>query len=224
MRTSFHNTFVPTSPRPGRSDGFSMVELLVVVAMILIMAAVSVPYIYSYRIVYRSEEQSLMILDLMREASQKALNERRTFRFELDLDDNAILIIDENGTNPDVLLKQIPVDTQALLRTEVAPSGGVGRPNPPNYNAAVFANDTLGHRRGATPFINHKVWAVRFKSDGSVVGANDLPVSATLFVYPATSGTSDVPRDKKQVRAVTVYGGSGAVRYWRYDGTTFSAG
>jgi prepilin-type N-terminal cleavage/methylation domain-containing protein len=208
----------------GRDEaGFSMPELLVVLAIIAIMAAVSIPYIYSYRVLYKSEEQALKVMDIMRETSQLALTRRRTFRMEIDMTDNALLIIDENGSADDVLIKSIPFEAPGLLRLDVKPAS-ISQPNPPNYNPAVFAIDSVGHMNGVTPVIGHRVWALRFRSDGSVVTAANNPVSATLFIFPSAGPSSDVPSDKKQVRAVTVYGGSGAVRYWKYDGTTFTAG
>ncbi|MEQ1761861.1 MAG: hypothetical protein ABL984_01815 [Pyrinomonadaceae bacterium] len=165
----------------------------------------------------------MKIMDLIRETSQHALNRRRTFRFEIDLTDNAVLIIDENEADPDILLKSIPIEPAGVLRMQVAPSGGIGRPDPPNYPAAIFATDSIGHVKGSETVINHMVWAIRFRSDGSVVNDANLPVSATLFVYPSGSSASDTPTDKQQVRAMTIYGGSGAVRYWKYNGTAFSA-
>lgn len=204
-----------------RNAGYSAVELIIVVAIIGIMCAVALPYVFSYRSRYKSEEQSIKIMDLMREAGQTALNQRRTIRFEIDITDNAILLIDESTDPEDTLLKRIPIEPSGVLRMDVNPTG-VTRPNPPNYNTASFDVDGVGHRAGAQPVIGHTVWAIRFRSDGSVVNAGNIPISATLFVFPPAGGMSEASADNKQVRAITMYGGSGAVRYWKYDGTKFT--
>src|ERR1700742_4432065 len=69
-------------------DGFSLIELLIVTALIVVLTAISIPYLYNYQRVYKSEDQALKIMDLMREANQKALNQRHNFRVEIDLTDN----------------------------------------------------------------------------------------------------------------------------------------
>lgn len=204
------------------AKGFSLIELLIVVSILIIMTVISVPFIYNYRVVYKSEEQSLKIMDLAREASQLALNRRRTYRLEIDLDSNTVNIIDENGGDPDTLVKSIPMEAPGILKMDQGASG-IAAPNPPNYPDTVFAVDTLGHQVGADTVIGHNVWMARFRSDGSVVNSGNTPISATLWVYPPVSASSNTTTDPKQVRAVTIFGGSGAVRFWRYNGTVFSA-
>ncbi|HLA94556.1 MAG TPA: prepilin-type N-terminal cleavage/methylation domain-containing protein, partial [Pyrinomonadaceae bacterium] len=135
------------SPRRNSERGFSVIEILIVVAIITIMSAVAIPYVYSYRKLYKSEEQSLKVIDLMREANQMALNRRRTIRLELDMTRNAILLIDE-GSVPAKLVKAIPLEQPGTLRMDVAPAG-ITIPDPPKYDTAVFANDAIGHMDGS---------------------------------------------------------------------------
>ena len=185
--------------------GFSLVELLVVLVIMAVLTAISVPYFYNYTRAYKSEDQAVKVMDLMRETAQLALNRRRTFRFEFDVNNAArpqVRIIDE-GADPDVTVKTIPLEPLNEIRMD-APAG-VTRPNPPNYANIAY---TAG------------VWSARFRSDGSVVNAGNTPVSATIYSYPPLNNTS-TPRRMTEVRAITVFGGSGAVRYWKHDGTAF---
>ena len=199
----------------GKAGGYSVIELLVVLGIIGMLSAVSFAYLYNYTRMYKTEDQAIKVMDLMREAAQTALNRRRTVRFELDVSNVArpvVRLIDENGTNPDILMKTIPLEPLKEVRMDVAPSG-VARPNPPNYADAGFVGN---------------VFSARFRSDGSVVNAADNPISATLYSWRPISETAQpfsmsnlTPKRIQETRAITVFGGSGAVRYWKHNGTTF---
>lgn len=203
-------------------SGFSVIELLVVLAIIAVMSAISLPYIVNYKKAYKSEDQTLVVIDLMREAAQTAIARRRTIRFEIDLTDNAILLIDENNAAADTRIKKIPLEKTKDLRIDVLPVG-ISKPNPPNYTDITFAADALGHLAGSTPVSGHSVWAARFRSDGSVVNAANIPVSVNIYCWPPITPGSTTPRNKVEVRAITMFGGSGAIRYWKHNGTTFVA-
>ncbi len=203
-------------------SGFSLIELFVVIVIILILTAMAVPYAFNYTKLYKSEDQALKVMDLMREAGQLALTRRKTIRLEIDLTDNMLLIIDENGAGAgdDREIKAIPLQPANEIRIDQIPTG-ISKPTPPNYNNAVFAADATGHLRGATTIIDHIVWTARFRRDGSVFNAAGTPVSANLYIWaPLTAGNTN-PRSNKEVRAITIFGGTGAVRYWKHDGTTF---
>ena len=208
--------------QPSSAKGFSLIELLVVVTVLLIICVISIPYIFQYKKLYKSEDQALKIMDVMREANQLALNQRHTFRIELDLTDNAVLLIDEKNSAAGDLVKKIPIELPADVRIDTNPSG-ITPPNPPNYSKAVFANDTVGHNVGGSTVTGHSVWAARFRSDGSVVTSTNAPVSATIYLWPPLTPGNAAPRSKAEVRAITMYGGSGAIRYWKYNGTSFTA-
>jgi len=203
-------------------SGNSLIELLVVVAVILILSSVAIPYMWNYKKLYKSEDQALKMMDLMREAGQMALVKRRTIRFELDLTDNAMLLIDESQNAPKgQLLKKIPLELARDVRVDAIPAG-VTKPNPPNYNDAAFATDNVGHMVGATTITAHNIWSCRFKSDGTVVNTAGNPASANIYIWPPQFTGSSSARNGNEIRAVTLFGGSGAIRYWKYTGSSFT--
>lgn len=205
-----------------RGRGFSVVELLVVLGIIAVLSAISLPYIINYKKAYKSEDQALKVIDIMREANQLAITRRRTMRIEIDLTDNAILLIDENGAAADTLIKKIPLEATKDIRNDVIPSG-VTKPNPPNYADIAFATDTVGHLVGTITVTAHNVWAARFKSDGSVVNGANVPLNATIYVWPPVTPGSGTARANVEIRVITLFGGSGALRYWKHNGTAFVA-
>lgn len=211
--------------RSGKS-GFSLIEVIIVLVIVSVLTAISVPYIINYKKLYKPEDQALKVMDLMREAGQMALTRRRTIRLEVDLTDNKVLLIDEDTRVVPAVhreIKAIPLESVADVRMDRKPTG-ISKPNPPNYNdvvASSYITDTTGHVSGGTTVTGHKVWALRFRSDGSVVNKTNSPISATLYFWtPLTPGSPD-PKKKEEVRAVTIFGGSGAIRYWKHNGTKF---
>lgn len=200
--------------------GYSLVEILVVMALIAVMTAISLPYFFNFSRMYKSEDQAIKVMDLMREAGQLALTRRRIFRIELDrnnIDQPVLRMIDENGlgSSDDAVIKTIPLEPLNRVRMDLAPAG-ITAPNPPNYPAAAYTSN---------------VWTIRFTSSGSVLGAvGTTPVSATLYSWRPVMETGTpfsisnlTPARSEEVRAVTIYGGSGAVRYWKYNGTAWVA-
>lgn len=203
-------------------SGLSLTELLIVLGIIGIMSVISLPYIVNYKKAYKSEDQALKVIDLMREANQLAIARRRTIRFEIDFTDNLALIIDENNANPDTLVRRLPLESVNEVRMDIIPAG-VSRPNPPNFNNFAAATDSRGHSRGGTPVSGHSVIALRFRSDGSVVNNADVLLNGNLYSWPPVSAGSTTPRSTGEIRAITLSGGSGAIRYWKHNGSAFVA-
>jgi hypothetical protein len=203
--------------------GASVLEIVMVMAVILILSSVAIPYMWNYKKLYKSEDLSLRMMDLMRETAQTALVQRKTMRYEIDLTDNVILVIDESQNAPKgQQIKKIPLESTRDVRIDQIPTG-VSKPNPPNYADAAFATDNVGHMVGATTITGHNIWSCRFKSDGSVVNSAGTPVSANIYVWPPKTSGSLIPRNTGEVRAITLFGGTGAVRYWKYTGSAFTA-
>ncbi|MFN0279599.1 MAG: hypothetical protein ACKVRN_13540 [Pyrinomonadaceae bacterium] len=211
--------------------GKSFVEIIIVLVIIGILAAVSLPYIANYRKLYRSEDQALKIMDLLREAAQLSVTQRRTIRFEIDLTENAILLIDQSQNSPaGRRIKKVPLDATGYVRVDMIPSNIPGTAIPPtnpptNYTNIAFSTDAVGHLAGATTVTGHSVWQARFRQDGSVVNMNatPVPINANIYIWPPVSSGSNAARNKNEIRAITMFGGSGAIRYWKYANTAFVA-
>jgi len=200
-------------------QGASVVEIVIVLVIIAVLSAISIPYIVNYKKLYKSEDQALKMIDLMREAAQIAVTQRTTIRFEIDLTDNSVLLIDQSESASGNLIKKIPLEQTKEVRVDVIPDG-VTKPDA-NYNDISFTVDTVGHLEGTTTVNGHNIWAARFKRDGSVVGAAGTPISVNIYVWPPLEPGSTEARHDTEIRAITMFGGSGALRYWKYDSTEF---
>lgn len=222
--TASHRKNINTLPSINSGEqGFSVSELLTVIVIVMLLSALSLPYMFNYTKLYKSEDQALKVMDLMREAGQQALNKRRTFRLEIDLTLNAVLIIDENTPDPDddFRIKTIPLDKPIDVRIDIAPDG-VTAPAPPNYANAVFDDDSIGHEFAGESFSGNMVWQARFRSDGSVIDAAGNPINATLYSWPPiTEGGTAARPGNGEVRAITMFGGTGVMRYWKHNGEEF---
>lgn len=206
------------APKRGYRDGqrgVSVIEMLIVLVVISILIAISVPFVARYTRMYKTEDQAVKVMDLMRESAQLAMTRRRTMRLELDSTipgEPVARIVDENGAAADVTLKSIPLEPANLVRMDVAPNG-IAMPNPPGFPAVVIAG----------------VVSARFRSNGTVVNAGDLPISGTLVFWPPINEPNYdpgnlIPRRAEEVRAVTMDGTGGAMRLWRYDGANWVEG
>jgi Tfp pilus assembly protein FimT len=218
-------------PKPSRligadERGHSVIELLIVVSIIVILTAVTIFALTGHKNAYKADDQALKILDFVREASSRALTYREVTRLEIDTTDNKIRIIDENSSTTstdDKEVRSMPLEKVADVVVDKTPSG-ITVPNPPNYTAATYATDGIGHLEGSTNVTGHRVWSMRFKSDGTVINNSNAVTSATLFIYPPLSAsTLDTPKNTGLVRAITIFGGSVGVRLWKYNGSTWVA-
>lgn len=188
--------------------GFSVIELLIVVAIVIILTAAAVFTLTPQRRAYRTDDAAGQVTNLLRDAYQRALTQRQTMRVQIDRANMLVKIIDEN---------KLPIGDEIEVRSEKLssevslsqPAAGAGLLNPPqapyNYPAAAYANN---------------LWEARFRSDGSVVDAAGNPLSATLFFSLANMKSSE----SNLIRAVTLFGPSGSVRVWRFTGQSFDAG
>jgi prepilin-type N-terminal cleavage/methylation domain-containing protein len=197
-----------------RERGFSLIELLVVMIIMAILAGITIFAFAFHKRAYRPEDAANQIVSFMREAYQLAITQRQTFRVKIDQKNRTISLIDENRLplGDEVVIRQVNLIDQSEVRMDQPGFGTPGVVGPPpapyNYPPAIY---------------NNGIWEIRFRSDGSAVDASGSPLSATLFFWPPSrrnpGGPS--PDSKQEIRAVTVFGPSGSIKFWRHDGNQF---
>lgn len=191
-----------------RAQGFSMIELLVVLAIIVIMVAVTLPSLVTMQRAYATDDAAGQTLDFLRAAYEQSLTQRQVMRVRIDRAAGTIQIIDEetagNATDDKVIRSEAltPQSTVAIGK----PTGQPDPPPPYNFTAAAFSSN---------------VWEIRFRSDGVAINATHRPQSAALYFYTPRAGNPTATDDTGLVRVVTIFGPTGSVKLWGYTGSAY---
>jgi type II secretory pathway pseudopilin PulG len=215
-----HNQLSPVAGNAGRKiadarrslSGYSIVETVIVVALICVLSAIALPQIVAERRLTRSVGVTREILSQMRYARQLAMSQRQAFTFQYNNTTKQISIIDHNSnpgaalfldpTYPNnlgsVVISTTSLANSGLFQTEIAYGIPPGLPNGP-----------LADGISMTPLTNNQL-NVTFQPDGSVIDLTGNPVGRALYIYnnQASQGTAS---------AISVMGASGRVKIWRYD-------
>ena len=158
---------------------------------------------------YAADNQARRIIDIFYEARQKALNQRKTFRVEINKTRSEIRLIDE-GNNA-----AVATDDTILERVTISSDVVVGAA-PPNISGAPTANSPIPVPTYATsnyPLSSgEEKITLRFRRNGQVVdagsdniGTGSLPSGATIYVYSTTPSVTA----PNVIRAVTLLGTTG---------------
>ena len=190
-----------TLARPGSEAGFSLIELLIVVAIGIILTTISIFALRSSKRSYAPDDEANQIVSFFREAHQRALTQRQTQRVTIDRNALVVRLMDEGllpgGDEVEIIRGKLN-GTVAMTQPTV---GGTLLPLPAapyNYNAAVFTDAVAQYR---------------FRADGSVTDSLGNSVSATFYFTPLDM----TDESSTLVRAVTLFGPSGSTRAWKYD-------
>jgi type II secretory pathway pseudopilin PulG len=199
--------------------GFSLIELMTVAFVILVLGGISLFYLTGHQKAYKPDDESLLVTDILQEARQRSLTERRTMRVEINLSNNTARLIDENQnpTTPDddVVLKSVNLYNTAEVKMGPMPQNiGYNPPEPLPAPLAVFKPSVYPSS------ISQNVCTLRFRSDGTVVDAGNnatgtgaVMTGATIPVW-SPKGTTN---ESTIARAITVIGSTGTIRLWEFD-------
>ncbi len=201
------------------SRGYSVVELLVVLALVGILSTASLFYLYGHRRMYRPDEQAMRIVDALQEARQRSLTQRETIRVEIDLTDRLVRLIDENSpttAEDDQVIRSSVLYPASEVRTgerppDIATSPEESMPVPvADFRPSIYPSSAT-----------HTVCTLRFLRNGTVVnqgsdaiGTNATAIGATVFLW---TPKQQAENETEIARAITIIGATGAIRAWEYD-------
>ncbi len=192
--------------RRTNEDGFSLVEIVIVAAAIILVMAMAVPFTQKLTINYRADAAMNQVVRMLRDARHSAISDRRTTTVNFS---NAAL----NGVAPPLIqLQQLPANggVPVTLVTVGLQSGIqyivlVGPDTPMQFgNNTPISFTNPANAGGGLP-------ATQFLADGSFGAAINTPVNGTVFL--------GIQGEPNSARAVTILGATGRIRSYHWDGT-----
>jgi prepilin-type N-terminal cleavage/methylation domain-containing protein len=179
-----------------RAGGFSLIEMMIVVAVIAVLAGISVPVTAGMISRARADSAGAVAATWLESARNRAVAERRNFTITFDTDNNRVRI---DRVEPD--------DTPTLIADYSFEEGLQflqfdGAPDTPDR----FGNASEVDLEGDDPHM--------FTSDGSFMDANGDPANGTIFIGK--------PNQPETARAITIFGATGLIRTWKLGGTAWT--
>jgi prepilin-type N-terminal cleavage/methylation domain-containing protein len=184
-----------------RQRGFSMIELLVVVSIILIISAISITQLRPNLQNARVDASMRQVLETLRQAREYSIANRRYVQVSFPANNQMrttqmnTLTPGAGGVNP--VLSTITLSPPLIFTLD-------GMPDTPDgcgvVSAVVF--ECLA---------NGPVGGMIFQSDGELLDSvTRLPINGTVFM--------GIPGQQSTARAVTILGTTGRVRGWKSNG------
>jgi prepilin-type N-terminal cleavage/methylation domain-containing protein len=200
--------------------GFSLNELMITMAVILTIGAISVPQLVASRRAIRSASVTREIASQLRDARQMAISQRRAVTFQYDDSAKSINIINHGADAQGVGVSGVGVLTDsnypntagsfvAYSRSLAAggvPTSEIAYGLPSGLSSSL---GTLGDRTTLSTLSGQNL-NITFQPDGTVINSSGATRDFALFIYN-TAKPSDT------AAAISVLGGTGRVKAWRYS-------
>jgi prepilin-type N-terminal cleavage/methylation domain-containing protein len=174
-------------------EGFTLIEMMLVVAVGMILAAMAVPMSGNFINSTRADSSIIATIDAMTTARDRSVAERRNFEISFVNPNHIVITRDE-----------VPGPTQTVISDTVLENGQQFV----LFGALPDTPDAFG-KTAAIKFTGTGPWM--FTSDGSFVDSNGDVANGTVFL--------GVPGEQNSARAVTVYGVTGLMRTWKWRGS-----
>lgn len=199
------------------SGGFSMIELLTVISIILIIAAVGLPQLVASRRLIRSAGMTRDIMTQLRFARQEAMSQRRAMTLSYNDSTKQLSIIRHAAPTTDLATYRTAIQGDAAypftvgsstIRTLPLGAGSVPTSEVSYGIPSGLPVTPLDDTATLTALVNNRV-SVTFLPDGSATNNANATKIGLFFYNPA------IP--SKTATAITVLGSGGRVKVWRYN-------
>jgi prepilin-type N-terminal cleavage/methylation domain-containing protein len=192
--------------------GFSLVEMMIVVGLAAVLTGMAVAQISISRQGMTGDGGMRVVLGLMNQARQTAIQQRRYVRVVFTTP-NLMQVIEENTTTATVAC---PAATCTTLLSSIFEGnvqlGLVASVTTDTPDA--FGNNAAAFNLGTSPVAFGSATITRFAPDGTLVNQNGVFTNGTVFLA--------IPSTVLSQRAVTVLGATGRVRGYRWLGNQWT--
>ena len=181
--------------RGSAAEGFSLIEMMLVVAVGIILAAMAIPVSSNFISTTKADASVTATLDALTTARDRSVAERRNFEVAFTGNNHIQITRDEVTSNGGG--QTLISDTQLENGQQFVKFAGL--PDTPDG----FGNSTAIYFSGPGPWM--------FTSDGSFIDSNGDVSNGTIQL--------GVPNQTMTARAVTIYGATGLIRSWNWRGS-----
>jgi prepilin-type N-terminal cleavage/methylation domain-containing protein len=196
------------SPSQSREHGFSMIELMVALMIILIVSAIAITSLKPNLQQARVDAAMREVISTFRQAREFAIANRRYVQITFPAN-NQIQVTQMNTLTPgaggaNTVLTTVTLAPPLIFNLDGMP---VTPDDVPPNGCATLAPIVF------ECIANGPVGGMLFQSDGELLdGATFLPINGTVFM--------GMPAQQSTARAVTILGTTGRVRGWKSNGAT----
>lgn len=208
------------SRQRGSARGFTVNELMITLAIVVIVGAAGIPQLVGSRRILRSAAVTRDVISALRDARQMAISQRRAITFQYDDAGKQINIINHGADAQGVGVSGTGVLSDAsypntvgssVVRTVTLASGGVpaseigyGMPSGLASSVGKLADNTT-----LSTLTNQKL-NITFQPDGTILSSTGATRDFAFFIYNTAK-----PNDTAM--AVSILGGTGRIKAWRYS-------
>jgi prepilin-type N-terminal cleavage/methylation domain-containing protein len=178
------------------SAGFSLIEMLMVVGLMGILMPMAVLQIGQSQPTTNSDGAMRVVLAQLTTARELAITQRRYYR----------VTFTDGGNQVQVIREETPGPTLTVISSVVL-EGGV------KFTLVNGVSDTPELFGKASGVDFGTATQIRFTTDGTLIDQNGAPLNGTVFMA--------VPNIVRSARAATVFGSTGRVRGYRFDGAVW---
>jgi prepilin-type N-terminal cleavage/methylation domain-containing protein len=172
--------------------GFSFLEIIVVVAVMSIMFGLAAGITMTSVNAAKADSSTSAVMNILELARNQAVSERRDFQLIFTLPNQIQVFRLDLPSGTTLIANRYLENGQQFTRFGSTDPDNVG-----HTGAIAF---------GSTP-------TIRFTTDGTLIDSSGDVLNGTLFL--------GVPNEIATARAVSIFGATGMIRSWKWNGTTW---